>query len=149
VRLLVAQVQEEFVSRYGNPDRTHLDEAMFEGVSGAFFVGFASSRPVAMGGWRFRPDVSALGGIRAAEIKRMYVVPEARRLGYARAVLAGLEESAATSGADVMILESGVKQPEALGLYAAAGYVRIPGYGIYRESPHNRCLAKTLVREGG
>lgn len=144
VQALVAELQEEFVVRYGGPDATPLAETHFDPPLGAFFVAFLSDRPIGMGGWRLRPDVSALGGRLAAEIKRMYVVPDARGLGCARAVLAALEESARDAGADVMVLESGLKQPEALELYGSAGYVPVPGFGIYRDSPVNRCLGKRL-----
>jgi GNAT superfamily N-acetyltransferase len=144
VQALVAELQQEFTRRYGGPDGTVLDPAMFDPPAGAFFVGFSSGTPVAMGGWRKRPDVSALGCSVAAEIKRMYVVPGAQRRGHARAVLALLEESARAHGAQVLVLESGIKQPEALTLYASAGYVPVPGYGIYKDSPFSRYLGKVL-----
>ncbi len=144
VEAMVRRLQDEFVGIYGGPDRTRLDAAMFEAPTGAFFVGFDADRPVAMGGWRHRPDLAALGGSWAAEIKRMFVVPPARRRGLARLVLARLEGSARSAGADVMVLESGTKQPAALALYTDVGYADIPGYGIYRDSPYNRCLAKRL-----
>jgi hypothetical protein len=43
-----------------------------------------------------------------------------------------------------MILETGTEQPEALSLYASAGYLPIPSFGFYRDSPLNRCLARRL-----
>jgi GNAT superfamily N-acetyltransferase len=144
VQSLVAELQEEFTRRYGGPDATVLDPAMFDPPAGAFFVGFSAGTPVAMGGWRMRPDVTALGCTVAAEIKRMYVVPAAQRRGHARAVLARLEESARAHGADVLVLESGMKQPEALALYESSGYVPVPGFGIYRDSPLVRYLGKVL-----
>jgi GNAT superfamily N-acetyltransferase len=52
----------------------------------------------------------------------MYVVPEARRSGLARLMLAHLEATARTAGAEVMIMETGTAQPEAMALYQAAGY---------------------------
>jgi GNAT superfamily N-acetyltransferase len=144
VQSLVAELQEEFTRRYGGPDATVLDPAMFDPPAGAFFVGFSAGTPVAMGGWRMRPDVTALGCTVAAEIKRMYVVPAAQRRGHARAVLARLEESARAHGADVLVLESGMKQPEALALYESSGYVPVPGFGIYKDSPLVRYLGKVL-----
>jgi GNAT superfamily N-acetyltransferase len=144
VQALVAELQQEFVVRYGGPDSTPLAPREFDPPSGAFFVAFHDGQPVGMGGWRMRPDVRALGGTTAAEIKRMYVVPAARGQGCARAILAALESSAQESGADVLVLESGEKQPEALALYASAGYVPVPGFGIYRDSPLARSLGKRL-----
>ncbi len=144
VQALVADLQQEFVRRYGGPDETHLDAAMFADGSGAFFVGYLDEEPVGMGGWRRRPDVQALGRATAAEIKRMYVVPRAQRRGFARALLAHLEDSARQFEADLMVLESGLKQPEALALYESAGYVPIPAYGIYADSPFSRYVGKPL-----
>lgn len=141
---MVARVQEEYVVRYGSPDDTPFEGSVFEPGSGAFFLGYVAGAVVAMGGWRFRPDVAALGGRRTAELKRMYVVPGARRRGLARGVLAHLERSAAAEGADAMVLETGVEQPEALALYAQSGYVPVPKFGHYAASPKSRCLGKRL-----
>jgi GNAT superfamily N-acetyltransferase len=144
VQALVAEIQQEFVARYGGPDETPLDITMFDPPAGAFLLGTLDDEPVAMGGWRRRPDVVALGGSVAAEIKRMYVVPAARGRGLARAVLAALEGSARTAGADVMVLETGLKQPEAIALYESSGYVPVEGFGYYRDSPTVRYFGKRL-----
>jgi len=143
---LVADLQREFVARYGGPDETPLATDTFEDPSGAFFVGLraADAEPVAMGGWRFRPDVRALRGTRAAEIKRMYVVPAQQRRGHARAVLGHLEATARAAGADVMVLETGMQQPEAIALYESSGYEPVPGFGLYRDSPFARYYGKDL-----
>ncbi len=92
-----------------------------------------------IGAWRFRDDVSRLGSTRPAEVKRMYVAPSARRRGLARLMLAHLETTARAAGADVMILETGTAQPEAMALYVAAGYEPVEPFGHYAWSPRNRC----------
>jgi GNAT superfamily N-acetyltransferase len=143
-RLLSEEVQAEYVVRYGSPDRTEMDAAEFEAPSGAFYVGYRDGLPVTMGGWRFRPDVDRLGAQRAVELKRMYVAPSARRGGLARLMLAHLEATARTAGADVIVLESGTRQPEALALYESMGYERIEGFGYYRDYPDNRCYGRVL-----
>jgi GNAT superfamily N-acetyltransferase len=143
-RLLEDEVQAEYVVRYGSPDRTEMDPAEFESPVGAFYVGYRDDVPVTMGGWRFRPDVSRLGSQRAVEVKRMYVAPSARRGGLARLVLAHLEATSRTAGADAIILETGTAQPEAMALYESAGYQRIDPFGYYREFPNNRCYGRVL-----
>lgn len=147
--LLIEEVQGEYVVRYGGRDATPLDEDTFEPPQGAFFVGYLQGRPVASGAWRRRRDVTAYGSDLTAEVKRMYVTPPARGLGLARAMLAHLEATAAAAGAEVVILETGTSQPEAIGLYESSGYVRVPGFGHYRDSPLNRCFARRVAAAGG
>jgi GNAT superfamily N-acetyltransferase len=141
---LTDQVQAEYVVRYGGPDATPMDAMSFELPEGAFFVGYHLGRPVAMGGWRRRPDVVAFGRGRPAEVKRMFVVAAARRVGLGRLLLAGLEDSARSAGLDLIVLETGLAQPEAIGLYTSSGYLPVPSFGYYRDSDQNRCFAKPL-----
>ena len=143
-RLLTEAVQQEYVVRYGSRDETPYDSTEFDPPTGAFYVGYRDDEPVSMGGWRFRPDVSRLGSDRPVEVKRMYVVPVARRAGLARLMLAHLEATARDAGADVVILETGMEQPEGMGLYESSGYERIEGFGHYRAFPNNRCYARRL-----
>ena len=142
--LLTEEVQEEYVVRYGGRDDTPLDQTMFEPPGGRFFVGYLDDVPVATGAWRTRSDVEAFGTTRAAEIKRMYVASAARGAGHARQMLAHLENTAVAAGAEVMILETGMAQPEAIALYQSSGYTRIPPYGWYKDSPQVRCFARPL-----
>jgi GNAT superfamily N-acetyltransferase len=121
-----------------------MDSSELAPPRGAFFVGYVDERPVTIGAWRFRDDVSRLGSTRAAEVKRMYVAPSARRHGLARALLRHLETSAHAAGADVMILETGTAQPEAMAFYEAAGYERVAPFGHYAWSPRNRCYGRVL-----
>lgn len=71
----------------------------------------------------------------AVEVKRMYVVPEARGRGVGRAVLAGLEAAARERGWTTLRLETGPRQPEAVALYTAAGYRPIGPFGGYADDP--------------
>ena len=141
--LLVEEVQAEYVARYGGRDETPLDPLMFEPPAGSFFVAYDGARPVATGAWR-RSDVAALGSDRTAEVKRMYVSPTARGRGVARRMLAHLEADVAAYGVDVVVLETGTRQPEAIALYLSSGYRSIPNFGFYRESPTSRCYARRL-----
>ena len=142
--LLIEEVQEEYIARYGGRDNTPLDPLMFEPPAGSFYVGYLDDEPVASGAWRRRADVEAFGTIDTAEVKRMYVAPRARGLGLARAMLAHLERTAHEAGARAMVLETGLAQPEAIALYESSGYTRIASFGHYRWSPQNRCFAKSL-----
>ena len=142
--LLIEEVQEEYVVRYGGRDDTPLDPLMFEPPAGSFFVGYLDDEPVASGAWRRRGDVEAFGTVDTAEIKRMYVAARVRGLGLARAMLAHLERTAGEAGARAMVLETGTAQPEAIALYESSGYTAIPSFGHYRWAPENRCFGKPL-----
>ncbi len=79
------------------------------------------------------------------EVKRMFTLPTQRRLGVASAVLGALEAWAAELGAQKCILETGIRQPEAIGLYTRLGYQRIPNYGQYAGVENSVCFEKNLV----
>ena len=70
-----------------------------------------------------------------AEVKRMYVAPAARGRGLGRALLAELEATARLSGWTTLRLETGPRQPEAIGLYTRAGYQPIAAFGAYVDAP--------------
>jgi GNAT superfamily N-acetyltransferase len=142
--VLVEEVQEEYVQRYGGRDETPIDPSYFEEPLGAFFVGYLSEDPVATGAWRRRDDVEVAGTRLTAEVKRMYVAPRARRLGLARTMLAHLEATARTAGAEAMVLETGLRQPEAIALYLSEGYSEIAKFGYYKDAPLSRCLARSF-----
>ena len=80
----------------------------------------------------------------SAEIKRMYVAASERGTGVGKAILAVLEGEARRLGAPRLILETGTRQREALGLYRRAGFVEIPPFGEYGGSPLSQCLGKDL-----
>jgi GNAT superfamily N-acetyltransferase len=140
---LIAEVQQEYVVRYGGPDGTPVDPAEFAPPHGLFLVGYVDHLPVASGGWRAFPGAPWAGP--DAEIKRMYVAKRARGEGYARAILAELERTARAAGFRRLILETGSKQPEAVELYRSSGYVDIQPFGHYANAPLSIHLGKALL----
>lgn len=140
---LTERVQEFYVERYGGRDDDPMDPAEFTPPSGAFYVGYLDGAPVVSGAFRLEGS-DRLGTTRTAEIKRMYVVPDRQRQGLARRMLAHLERAAQAAGYEALILSSGSKQPEALALYEASGYVPVPGFGHYAGAELNRCYGKRL-----
>lgn len=79
-----------------------------------------------------------------AEIKRMFVDPEARGLGAASRLMDKLEEQATKSGLKAIRLETGICQPEAIGLYRKYGYVEIEPFGSYQPDPLSLFMEKRL-----
>lgn len=78
------------------------------------------------------------------EIKRMFVPLAQRGNGIAGNVLAELEEWAQALGYNKCILETGLKQPEAIRLYEKNKYLRIPNYGQYEKVGSSVCFEKIL-----
>ena len=104
---------------------------------GAVLVAYLNGDPVGCGAFKRYED-----GV--AEIKRMFVRPEARGRRIAASVLKELEKWAAESGFRECILETGFKQPEAIALYKREGYEVIPNYGQYAGVENSVCMRKTL-----
>ncbi|MEU6277588.1 GNAT family N-acetyltransferase [Streptomyces populi] len=140
------QVQAEYAERYGDDgDATHMDARMFVPPLGLYLIAYdEGDRPVATGGWRTQDENDEGYSDGDAELKRMYVVPEARGLGLARRMLAALEEDARAAGRVRMVLETGSKQPEAVALYASSGYEPCAKFGYYRFHELSLCYAKAL-----
>jgi GNAT superfamily N-acetyltransferase len=134
---LIERVQQEYVVRYGGRDDAVVDPAEFSPPLGLFLVAEVDGVPAGCGGWRAH-------GHAVAELKRMYVEPAFRRRGVAALLLAELERTAAAAGHRHLLLNSGDRQPEALALYARAGYTPVAGYGIYADSPEAVFLGKEL-----
>jgi putative acetyltransferase len=83
-----------------------------------------------------------------AEIKRMFVSPAARGRRLGRKLLEKLEAVAAERGATKLRLETGGKQPEALALYASAGFVEIGPFGQYGPDPLSIFMEKPITARG-
>lgn len=78
------------------------------------------------------------------EVKRMFVPMEMRGQGIASIVLKELEHWAGELGFAKCILETGIKQPEAIKLYGKNNYSRIPNYGQYANVQSSVCFEKVL-----
>jgi ribosomal protein S18 acetylase RimI-like enzyme len=134
---LVAELQAEYVTRYGGPDETPVEPGEFDPPDGLFLVGSLDGDAVAAGGWRRVGD-----GL--AEIKRMYVAERARRRGLSRQLLTELESTLAGAGYQRVVLMTALAQPEAIALYESSGYRVAEPYGIYACEPDARFYAKPL-----
>ena len=121
---LVTAMVAEMVPLYGNidvPDAPSATPEDFGPPGGSFLVGFEGGRAICGGGIKRLPDG-------ACEIKRMYVLPEARGRGVAGALLVALEDEARALGYTVARLDTGPRQPHAERMYRAAGYAEIGNF---------------------
>ena len=135
--VLVGELLEELVQRYGGPDPDAPAPHDLAPPRGAFLVAWVEGAAVGCGGVRAHEG-------RVGEIKRMYTRPAARRTGVARALLGAIEDRARAIGYVRLVLETGTRQPEAIGLYESFGYEAISPYGQYRDHPESRCFGKVL-----
>ena len=80
-----------------------------------------------------------------AEIKRMWIQPEARGQGLSRKILSALETHGLDGGVSAFRLETGIENHEALALYERTGYVRIKAFEGYWEDPLSVFMEKRFV----
>jgi GNAT superfamily N-acetyltransferase len=132
------------VQIYGGNDDTPHEAAEFRPPAGYFVVGYVDGVAVACGGWRARDVDEPPLRPGDAEIKRMFVLPSQRGRGFARAVLADLEAAAVRAGRSRMVLETGDRQPAAIGLYVSAGYAPMAPFGTYRDTEAGRYYSRAL-----
>ncbi|WP_019566140.1 GNAT family N-acetyltransferase [Agrobacterium sp. 10MFCol1.1] len=79
-----------------------------------------------------------------AEVKRMFVDPEARGLRIGKLIMDTLIARGAELGLTAIRLETGISQPEAIGLYRRAGFVEIEAFAPYKPDPLSLFMEKTL-----
>ena len=117
----------------------HSFYAQFNKIDKIRHVVVAYENELAIGGGAFReyePNV--------VEIKRMYVREENRGRGVAGEILVELENWARELNYSECILETGVKQPEAIRLYQKSGYQTMPRYGQYLNVENSVCMKKKI-----
>jgi putative acetyltransferase len=79
------------------------------------------------------------------EIKRVWIDPSARGLGISRKIMVHLEDEARKRGFPTARLETGISQPEALGLYRSLGYLECQPFGGYKPDPLSLFLEKRFT----
>jgi len=100
-------------------------------------LAYEGRRPIGCGAIReYEPGIM--------EVKRMYTVSDYRGKGVASMVLAELEAWAQEMLYDTCVLETGKRQPDAIGLYRKSGYTIIPNYGQYAQMENSVCFKKRL-----
>ena len=131
------ELNKEFWIRY--PDSQHHFEPYNKvDESARVIVAYDEDVAIACGCFRSTKEKGTI------EIKRMYVRPDRRGAGIASKILSELEAWAGEEGYAQSILETGIKQPEAIALYSRAGYKLIPNYPPYAGVFESVCMQKTL-----
>ena len=103
----------------------------------AFFVTRTNGEPAACGGVKIFDS-------EYAEVKRMYVRPTFRGLGFGKRMLKHLEDHARQHGVSLLRLETGIHQTDAIRLYERFGFNRRGPFGEYKEDPVSVYFEKDL-----
>ncbi len=138
-RRLVAALDAHLASRYEPEQRfgPNLKPNQLASGLGTFLVARVDGRAVGCGAVRLLDPATV-------EVKRMYVEPELRGHGVAKEILKHLEDAGRELGAKRSVLETGVFQDEAIGLYRRAGYTQVDCWGEYTTSATSVCYEKTI-----
>ena len=104
----------------------------------AFFVLRDNDTPAGCGGIQ-------LVGTAYGELKRMYVRPQFRGLGFGKLLLDHLADYARAHGVGLLRLETGIHQAAAITLYERMGFQRIPPFGAYVEDPLSLFYEKRIA----
>ncbi|HZY79317.1 MAG TPA: GNAT family N-acetyltransferase [Cyclobacteriaceae bacterium] len=117
----------------------HAFYMQFDGIENIKYavVAYLDNEPVGCGAIKHFSDD-------CAEVKRMYVQMEHRRLGVASTVVRELETWAKELGYTACVLETGKRQPQAIGLYTRLGFKIIPNYGQYVGVDNSVCFRKSI-----
>ena len=134
---LISALDGDLRERYPGSPIHGIEPVEFRACGGVFLIGKLDGVGVACGALRPLSD-----GV--VELKRMFVRRDQRGKGFGRATLAALEKIATRRGFRMIRLETGVNQPEAIGLYESMGYHRIPCFGEYVSDHRSRCFEKAL-----
>ena len=119
-------------SRHGYSVQKLIEQAV------GFFVLRHKDIPAGCGGIQ-------LFGTAYGELKRMYVRPPFRGLGFGKLLLNHLADYARAHGVGLLRLETGIHQVAAIRLYEQAGFQRIPPFGAYLEDPNSLFYEKRIV----
>jgi ribosomal protein S18 acetylase RimI-like enzyme len=132
----------EQLHRYGFADPVELTSGEYAAPGGVFAVVYYGAVPAGCGGYRWFDRTTC-----TVEIKRLYIAPASRGLGAGCALLSWLERHAVAAGARRAILETGVRNTAALGLFTRAGYRPVDRYVEGRDPAINRAFARLLTSE--
>ena len=136
---LVSESDNFYLALYP-PESNHLDSLHELAQSHVVFLGYHSdSQLVACGAVKLMSDDGRYG-----ELKRLFVKPRYRGLGISRLLMVELEAAAGQWQVPCLRLETGTRQPQALGLYRKLGYRERGPFGAYLPDPLSVFMEKNL-----
>jgi putative acetyltransferase len=136
---LIAALDAHLAGRYSADQRfgPNLQPEQLAPGLGTFVIARLDRRAVGCGALRRLDDTSA-------EVKRMYVEPELRGRGIAKKILDHIEAAARVMGVRRLVLETGIYQAEAIGLYRRVGFNPVKCWGEYDGVLASVCFEKKI-----
>lgn len=133
---LIKLLDEDLHERYGELQKQYDKHNTVDFINDVVVI-YKDNVPVACGAFKEYDSCSV-------EMKRIFVMKEHRQQGLAKMLMNKLEKIAASKNYKYAVLETGVKQQEAIGLYKKYGYEVIENYGVYAGDDNSVCMRKTL-----
>ena len=138
-RALIA-LSDAYMTALYPPESNHFESASALKAPNVLFLGcFLQDQLVGCGAVKILSNDGQYG-----ELKRVYVLESHRGKGYSKAIMEKLESHLKTNGITLARLETGISQPEALGLYRRLGYVEREPFGAYAADPLSVFMEKRL-----
>ena len=134
---LIAELDAHLTPLYPSESRHGFSVQKLIADAVAFFVIRDGGAPAGCGGIK-------LFDAEYGEIKRMWVRPKFRGLGFGKLMLDHLGDYAKGHGVGILRLETGIHQHAAIRLYEREGFKRIPPFGNYRMDPVSLCYEKPI-----
>lgn len=135
-RSMVNALDEDLLIRNGETQNLYHQYNKIDHINHAVVV-YIDNKPVGCGCFKHFDDETV-------EMKRMFILPQMRGRQLAAQLLQELEKWAMEEGFAKAVLETGVRQVEAIRLYTVAGYVRTENYGQYIGMEDSICYGKEL-----
>nr|WP_315202163.1 GNAT family N-acetyltransferase [uncultured Flavobacterium sp.] len=123
--------------RYPELKKDYWGNNLIEFNSNVFIV-YLDGKPLACGCFKKYNNESV-------ELKRMFVLPEARGFGLAQLIIKELETEAKSQGFEILILETLYKQIEAINLYQKTGFRIVQNYEPYVGLSNSVCMSKSII----
>lgn len=135
VAAIIEELSINLYLRFGSDGKNSFTDWQYNNDKFIFVIAELEDKIVGCGA--IRPITNTIG-----EVKRMYSKFPGQKIG--QTILAFLEDKAKTIGYTDLILETRVKNEEAIQFYQKQGYKTIPNYGKYIDRPEAICLGKSL-----
>ena len=139
IQALIAALDDYMLNLYPSESTHRTETEILASESARFYSATLANRLCGCGAILLKnPDY--------AEVKRVFVSPEARGHGVGRKILQKLETSALSLGRDTLRLETGIYQPEALSLFSSFGFIQCKRFGDYPvDDPNSVFMEKSIL----